>query len=1299
MATVVLQYAGSALGGLLGGPLGMMLGRAAGALAGSLIDARLLGGKRGAAQGPRLDDLHVMSSSEGAPIPSVWGRARLSGQVIWATDLEETVTTSDATTGGKGGDSASAVTEYSYFANFAVGLCEGEISSLGRVWADGKELDLSTITWRLHAGTETQAADSLIIAHEGSDTPAYRGLAYVVFERLPLAKFGNRIPQLSFEIIRRSDDLESLITAVAIIPGATEFGYDTLTVTRLTGEGSTEAENTHAAAGATDWTQSLDQLQDLCPNLERVSLIVSWFGSDLRCAGCTIEPRTEAAAKKTRGHQWSVAGLSRIEARETSRTADGEIAYGGTPSDAAVLRAIADLKARGLKVAFYPFLLMDIPADNALIDPYSGEAGQPAYPWRGRITASRAPGIAGSPDQTAAVQAEVDVFFGSAEPSHFEAASEGVTYSGPGEWSFRRFVLHYAKLCQLAGGVDSFLIGSELKGLTSLRSSAAAFPVVEKLVGLAADVKTLLPSAKLSYGADWSEYFGYQPADGTGDVFFHLDPLWSSPDIGFIGIDNYFPLADWRDGASHLDRLAGRLSPYSMSYLQTNIEGGEGYEWHYASSADRDAQARTEITDGAYGKPWVFRFKDLRNWWSNYHYDRPAGVENSQPSAWSPQSKPIWFTELGCPAVDKGANQPNCFYDPKSSQNALPHASSGSRDDFMQRRFLKAVLSYWLADAGRNPISSVYGAYMVDPACMFLWAWDARPFPEFPGLAEVWADSANYELGHWLNGRLGGVPLEGLVAAILAHYDFADADVSELEGMIDGFVIDAIMSARDALEPLGRAFAFDAVESAGRLRFISRRNTLFTPLDPLTCVEEDGDKPLYTLQRMQETELPASVKLTYIEAGGDYRRAAVESRRSTGASRRESLVTLPAVLTQGSAQTAADAILFDAWNSRETASFCLPPSCLAFEPGDGVALGLDHAHLPLRIEEISDGIFRSLRARRHDSELFAWGSSASRSTQLAAAATLGVPALIYMDLPLLTSSADEHGLWVAAFADPWPNGLSVYRKSGERFELNRTIAQSSVMGATLDILPAGPLGRRDRTANLRVGLYGGALQSIDEEDLLNGGNLAAVGDAETGFEIIQFETANLVGASTYEISRLLRGQLGSSPEMLNERPAGATFVLLDKSVNQLAMSGADLGLSITWRAGPASRTHGDVTYRDDVIIPAGRALRPLPPCRLQAHRLSGGDVRFTWLRQTRIDGDSWELAEVPLAESTEQYLLEIMDGIEVRRTVTLSEASYVYAEADQLSDFGAPPASIAVRISQLSATYGKGAISEAVLNV
>lgn len=77
------------------------------------------------------------------------------------------------------------------------------IERVGRIWADEQELDLSRTTFRLHSGTETQSPDTLIAAREGlGNAPAYRGIAYLVFERLPLAPYGNRVPQLSFEVFR-----------------------------------------------------------------------------------------------------------------------------------------------------------------------------------------------------------------------------------------------------------------------------------------------------------------------------------------------------------------------------------------------------------------------------------------------------------------------------------------------------------------------------------------------------------------------------------------------------------------------------------------------------------------------------------------------------------------------------------------------------------------------------------------------------------------------------------------------------------------------------------------------------------------------------------------------------------------------------------------------------------------------------------------------------------------------------------------------------------------------------------------
>src|SRR5690606_26668327 len=124
-------------------------------------------------------------------------------------------------------------------------------------------------------------------------------------------------------------------------------------------------------------------------------------------------------------------------------------------------------------------------------------------------------------------------------------------------------ILHYARLAAASGGVDTFLLGSELRGLTTLRDGENAFPFVEALVQLASEVRTILGSeAAITYGADWSEYFGYHPADGSGDIFFHLDQLWAHPAITAVGIDNYIPLSDWRDADYGGGNADGFLGPY-----------------------------------------------------------------------------------------------------------------------------------------------------------------------------------------------------------------------------------------------------------------------------------------------------------------------------------------------------------------------------------------------------------------------------------------------------------------------------------------------------------------------------------------------------------------------------------------------------------------------------------------------------------------------------------------------------------------------------------------------------------------
>ncbi|MEL6685492.1 MAG: host specificity protein, partial [Pseudomonadota bacterium] len=180
MATIALSAAGLALGGSIGGSvLGLSMatiGRAAGAAIGRRIDQQLLGAGSGSVETGRIDRFRVTGAAEGADIQQIYGRVRVAGQVIWASQFLESSTTSG---GGKGSAPQPETTTYSYSVSLAVALCEGQISRIGRIWADGTEVEPDTLNMRLYHGTDDQLPDPKIAAIEGADyAPAYRGTAY-----------------------------------------------------------------------------------------------------------------------------------------------------------------------------------------------------------------------------------------------------------------------------------------------------------------------------------------------------------------------------------------------------------------------------------------------------------------------------------------------------------------------------------------------------------------------------------------------------------------------------------------------------------------------------------------------------------------------------------------------------------------------------------------------------------------------------------------------------------------------------------------------------------------------------------------------------------------------------------------------------------------------------------------------------------------------------------------------------------------------------------------------------------------
>jgi hypothetical protein len=1294
MATLVLQVAGAALGTALGGPLGAILGQAIGGLAGAQIDQALLnsgGGK--AIEGPRLKEAEGLASTEGAAIPRLYGRARVGGQLIWATRFEEqvNVTKSRAKGGGKSmGGQKTTETTYSYYANLAVGLCEGPIAFVRRVWADGRELDVTTVTMHVHAGYMNEELDPLIAAKEEGAAPAYRDTAYVVFERFPLADYGNRVPQFSFEVVRAVDGLGNMVRAVTLIPGAGEFVYEIRPVSHEPEPGATQSLTRHQRYGPSDVETSLAHLIALCPNLRRVALVISWFGDDLRAGDCTIAPRVEIPLKPTIGAEWSVAGLTRSVARVVSQI-DGRPAFGGTPSDKSVIGLIRNLRElRGLEVVLYPFVMMDIPVDNALPDPVSGAGSQPRFPWRGRITCNPAPGSPGSVDGTSDAEAQVEAFLGTVGPADMGVAGDQVLCAKPGEWSYRRLVMHCAALAQAAGGVEGFVLGSELVGLTRVRG-AAGYPMVDGLVSLAGDVKAMMPGTQLTYAADWTEY-GAHVRDGGQEIAFPLDPLWASPAIDAIGIDFYAPLSDWRDASVHADSEVAR-GPSDVAYLRGRLNSGEAYDWYYAGPDGRAAQARLPITDGAYGKPWVYRPKDLWNWWSQPHVARSCGVETTA-TAYAPASKPIWLTEIGVPAIDKGANGPSFFPDPKSADSGRPYFSSGARDDLVQNRALEAILSGFDPalpgfEASRNPVHPTTGLRMVDPVSVFVWSWDARPFPAFPELTGVWADGANWRTGHWINGRIEGTPVDRLIGAILGDLGLPAADGIVVDGFVDGYVLDRPMSARQALEPLAQAFGFDAIMSGGRLVFRGRGGKVARVLGDEDWLPGRDGSP-YELRRAQESELPRELRLGFSDGDASYRRAAASSRRLAGAARRENAVETAIVTRLPEGQRLADQRLQEAWSGRETAEFELSPRRIELEPGDVVALPVDGSQRLYRLTRISDGPTRRASARAVEPAVYASaGAPVGPMPPRAAPALPGRPLAVPMALPIVRSATPPL-LSLAAFASPWPGALAVWQADGAGdFSLLRLIEAPSIVGETLTALPPGPLWRSDERAVFDVRLRGGVLASVPDEAALAGANALALVAADGEIEILTAARVELIGPRRFRLSRLVRGIGGSEAAASRSLPAGGRVVVLDGAAVSLTSDIAEIGIERRYRVGPARRDVGDPTMAEFVAAASGAALVPLAPVRPKASRTPAG-IALNWIRRTRLDGDGWDIAEVPLGEEGERYELAVFSGGSPVRAVATTQPSWLYSPTDEIADFGTAQGEIELAIAQISAVVGKG---------
>lgn len=1165
MVAVALGALGGAMGTAALGSIGAGIGYLVGSTIGSAVDRAIFPGQEISYKGPRLADLSVQSSAYGKIINIIYGECRVAGNVIWSLPIKEheNVTETEVGGGKGGGGNTVRTSQYYYTATLAIAICQGEIEQIKAIWADSKLLaESEKLNIRIYPGTKDQMPDPLIESCMGyGKTPAYRGLAYVVIENFPLADYGNRIPNFTFQVKARAgsdsaDDerAENLVKAVCIIPGSGEYVYDTQVQNKLK---ETTLEGKKIAVGKSvpinqnnyemlpDAVLSTKQLMTTCKNLQWVAPVVGWFTDDLDIKNCKIKPCVESRLIKTQDNHWQVGNYNRNNAGLIITDENNRPIYGGTTADGAILNYLQYLKKQGLKIMFYPMFFLN----------------KPDKPWRGHIS--------GLPE-------DVEEFFNQ-------------------EQGYNNFILHYANLTK--GLVDAFIIGSELKKITSITDGKGNFPAVGELVKLARKVKEILgENVKITYAADWSEYHH------TEGGWHHLDPLWADDAIDVIGIDAYFPLT------------CQGYSEYDEELIMQAWESGEGFDYYFENS-----QAKTNKQQMSAKYAW----KNIKWWWENEHIN-----PDSKKTAWKPKQKKIWFTEYGFPSVNCATNQPNIFYDPKAYDGGVPIFSNSMPDFLAQRKAVSATEKKWA------------NSEMVER--MFLWAWDARPFPYWPRYKSVWADGEKWSRGHSINGKFGLSTLAEIVYDLCVKAGFTDSeiDVTLLKDFVDGFIINDDITPRQALELLANCYDFEIIEAQGKLKFKPAKLLDNYEIDKNDLILLDGKNKLI-INKVQMSELPKTLMVSFLDKNLNFQPNVVYADyHLSRLNEKQFSYNFGIVLNKDNAQKIAENMLEKFHEQKFTYHIKLPSKYCHIEVGSKLEINLSEGkEISFKVTSINYDLGKTLDIRGVSVEKTDF---INQNTYLESQILDDKPNFItnpdlqafILDIPpAIKANKKDPQLMIAVTSrtNSFRPAHIYYSVDNQNFKYLSTVNNEAIAGkAIFKNLNSKPyFSTIDVQTKIQVILTSGKLKSVSYDDLISGANIAIVEN-----ELIQFQHAKLISENIYEISGLIRGAGGSEINSITDESKTYDFILLNQNLKRIKIPKFLVGREFFYKILVDGQYLDDVESKNFVFN--ATSLKPLAPVNIKLT-----NQILSWQRRNLTDGLWLDFGDIPTDENKERYYLKL----------------------------------------------------------
>lgn len=1187
MAALALGLGGSLLGGSLFGSMGAQIG-----MLGASILGQFLFPQKKTENRMKLSDMKVSSSTYGKGIAKVWGTMRVSGNVFWAMDIEER----EMSSGKKGAGMKKGEKPPEYYGNFAIGLCEGQVERILRVWADsniiydvldpkrankvgfqgneefrGYDPDRRTVTtggkgggkgqnmhsqagsmftFRTYLGTETQLPDPYMQQESGIDrTPAHRGLCYLFFEELPLEDFGNRLPSITVELVRkRTDNL--LVEPFAFLNGyrdnnwwaplASDAIYDPVNRTLM--QIATTYDGTRIVDRAIRHFDVMN-LTETTPSggfdlfgrdlgLDEFGNYPSVYDSNLKAFYTLIGVNGQGHAVFTGGDGFYGAGNFRelltydpktrsIRDRWGTATpvSGGDVLCWVDPKIFAPIRAQfvpqMEIKAGGMPKTYTCLQVFAFWEHSAYFETKKGSMGMLGYKMR-HYEGSYMAGTVGKVD---AERAETVAYYSTYDG--YKSQVWKVSY----DLSSIIFAPNNDLNCAVEAGMD---VGGTFDRYANGHwyAGEAFDPEVQGVVT-----------------SQLHTFFYFQKTE-------RLYALNSRNNYGGTGEGTWLVQFD-EEGMVIMERkIAPYQMPSSVLKMHTDVIAGTRFAWVFQKE--------------------VFIFDDL----TGTIHSRRLPDRVPIPTSWQ-------------------------FFDP-----------------------LVEAVYFWSTGEGPSP-------------------------PADPTWYAVYLDRS----------LRNGMTLEQIVREIA--YDRGlrpeQLSTSELTDVVTGYMMEEPQTGRSLIEQLAKVFHFDVVESDYILKFPKRGKAIVRTIteDYMSAVVEETNDA-YKETRTQDIDLPERVVISYIDPIRDYMTTTQHSKRTrslmpTMQSRESIDVNLPMSLTAAQAKQMAEKVLFASWMERVGYAVKLSWQHLDLDPSDAVRFQMNNGwmfEVRFLSADLGADYSMEIEAVLQDGQSYFSDSPGTVVDKVGIGNTLPRPnvEVAIMDLPLLDDGDEEspNAPVIYNFALAQAQGFRpgpIYRwiATDRQPEQSSFHEHDSPWGILLDELSAPTKGHLaiDETASIRFrpGPLDYDWETIDDLGFLAGENAVLIDR-----ELIYFRDVTVAPDGIVTVSCLLRGQRGTEVFGFDHK-IGAEVIIVDRARKTDTITLSDVKREGSFMFGGPKAIYRQASNIETVTF-EGNSLKPLPVTALEWRTLEdGADTLFDyrWKRRSRMGGTIADGDDEPPFVDPEDY--------------------------------------------------------------